>query len=470
MLLLKEDENIIKGEESMEWILEINDVVNNLVWGWPFLILIVGTGIYLTFRTKFFSFTKFGYVLKQTFLKIFVKEQVGEGEVTAFQAVSTALAATVGTGNIAGVGTAIAIGGPGAVFWMWLAAIFGMATKYGEVLLAVEYREKTEDGRFIGGPMYYLEKGANMKWLAVLFAVFGAAATFGIGNMVQSNSVADSLNTTFGIDPLITGIVLAGLVSLVIVGGIKKIGQVTEIIVPFMAAIYIIGGLIVIIVNIQQLPDAIGLIFSEAFTGTAAVGGFAGSTLAMSVRFGVARGVFTNEAGLGSAPIAHAAATTDHPARQGLWGIFEVFADTIVICTITALVIVMTGAWDTGLDGAALTTSAFDEGLAFGGYIVTFGLIFFAFSTLIGWSYYGERCMEYLFGPKSIIVYRFIFIPLIVVGAVGGLRAIWALADTLNGLMALPNLIGLLILSPVIVKSTKNYFGKDGIYEKETKK
>lgn len=470
MLLLKEDENIIKGEESMEWILEINDVVNNLVWGWPFLILIVGTGIYLTFRTKFFSFTKFGYVLKQTFLKIFVKEQVGEGEVTAFQAVSTALAATVGTGNIAGVGTAIAIGGPGAVFWMWLAAIFGMATKYGEVLLAVEYREKTEDGRFIGGPMYYLEKGANMKWLAVLFAFFGAVATFGIGNMVQSNSVADSLNTTFGINPLITGIVLAGLVSLVIVGGIKKIGQVTEIIVPFMAAIYIIGGLIVIIANIQQLPDAIGLIFGEAFTGTAAVGGFAGSTLAMSVRFGVARGVFTNEAGLGSAPIAHAAATTDHPARQGLWGIFEVFADTIVICTITALVIVMTGTWDTGLDGAALTTSAFDEGLAFGGYIVTFGMIFFAFSTLIGWSYYGERCMEYLFGPKSIIVYRFIFIPLIVVGAVGGLRAIWALADTLNGLMALPNLIGLLILSPVIVKSTKNYFGKDGIYEKETKK
>lgn len=454
----------------MEWILEINDVVNNLVWGWPFLILIVGTGIYLTFRTKFFSFTKFGYVLKQTFLKIFVKEQVGEGEVTAFQAVSTALAATVGTGNIAGVGTAIAIGGPGAVFWMWLAAIFGMATKYGEVLLAVEYREKTEDGRFIGGPMYYLEKGANMKWLAVLFAFFGAVATFGIGNMVQSNSVADSLNTTFGINPLITGIVLAGLVSLVIVGGIKKIGQVTEIIVPFMAAIYIIGGLIVIIANIQQLPDAIGLIFGEAFTGTAAVGGFAGSTLAMSVRFGVARGVFTNEAGLGSAPIAHAAATTDHPARQGLWGIFEVFADTIVICTITALVIVMTGTWDTGLDGAALTTSAFDEGLAFGGYIVTFGMIFFAFSTLIGWSYYGERCMEYLFGPKSIIVYRFIFIPLIVVGAVGGLRAIWALADTLNGLMALPNLIGLLILSPVIVKSTKNYFGKDGIYEKETKK
>lgn len=454
----------------MEWLLDANDFVNDLVWGWPFLILIVGTGVYLTFRTQFIPFTKFGYIIKNTFLKIFVKEQVGEGEITAFQAVSTALAATVGTGNIAGVGTAIAIGGPGAVFWMWIAALFGMATKYGEVVLAIEYREKTDDGRYVGGPMYYLEKGAKMKWLAVLFAIFGAAATFGIGNMVQSNSVADSLNTTFGIEPWITGVVLAALVALVIVGGIKKIGKVTEIIVPFMAIIYIVGGLIIIIANIQLVPQAFGIIFRDAFTGSAAAGGFVGSTLALGVRYGVARGVFTNEAGLGSAPIAHAAATTDHPVRQGFWGVFEVFADTIVLCTITALVIVMTGAVDTGLDGAALTTSAFNEGIPFGGYIVTFGLVFFAFSTLLGWSYYGERCMEYLFGPKSIVFYRLLFIPLIVVGAIGGLRAIWALADTLNGLMALPNLIGLLILSPVIVKSTRNYFGKNGIYERETRK
>lgn len=454
----------------MEWLLDANDFVNDLVWGWPFLILIVGTGVYLTFRTQFIPFTKFGYIIKNTFLKIFVKEQVGEGEITAFQAVSTALAATVGTGNIAGVGTAIAIGGPGAVFWMWIAALFGMATKYGEVVLAIEYREKTDDGRYVGGPMYYLEKGAKMKWLAVLFAIFGAAATFGIGNMVQSNSVADSLNTTFGIEPWITGVVLAALVALVIVGGIKKIGKVTEIIVPFMAIIYIVGGLIIIIANIQLVPQAFGIIFRDAFTGSAAAGGFVGSTLALGVRYGVARGVFTNEAGLGSAPIAHAAATTDHPVRQGFWGVFEVFADTIVLCTITALVIVMTGAVDTGLDGAALTTSAFNEGIPFGGYIVTFGLVFFAFSTLLGWSYYGERCMEYLFGPKSIVFYRLLFIPLIVVGAIGGLRAIWALADTLNGLMALPNLIGLLILSPVIVKSTRNYFGNNGIYERETRK
>ncbi|SEK95272.1 alanine or glycine:cation symporter, AGCS family [Alkalibacterium pelagium] len=456
-------------ERFMEWILEVNGVVNDLVWGWPFLILIVGTGVLLTVRTRFISFTKFGYMLKQTFLKIFSKSQVGEGEVTAFQAVSTALAATVGTGNIAGVGTAIAIGGPGAVFWMWIAALFGMATKYGEVVLAIQYREKTEDGRFVGGPMYYLEKGANMRWLAVLFAIFGAAATFGIGNMVQSNSVADSLNATFGIQPWITGIVLAVLVALVIVGGIKKIGKVTEIVVPFMAAIYILGGLIIIIANIQLVPQAFGVIFRDAFTGSAAAGGFVGSTLTLSIRYGVARGVFTNEAGLGSAPIAHAAATTDHPVRQGLWGIFEVFADTIVLCTITALVIVMTGAVDTGLDGAALTTSAFNEGIAFGGYIVTFGLIFFAFSTLLGWSYYGERCMEFLFGPKSIVFYRMLFIPLIVVGAIGGLRAVWALADTLNGLMALPNLIGLLILSPVIVRQTSAFFGKDGIYDSERK-
>lgn len=451
----------------MDTFMEINELVNDLVWGVPLLLLIVGTGAFLTIRTGFVPFTKFGYSMKQTFFKMFSKDQVGEGEVTAFQAVSTALAAAVGTGNIAGVGTAIAIGGPGAVFWMWLAALVGMATKYGEVVLSIEYREKTEDGRYVGGPMYYLDKGTNKKWLAVLFAVFGSVATFGIGNMVQSNSVADSLNTTFNVPPMITGIVLAIAVALVTVGGIKKIGKVTEVLVPFMAAVYILGGLLIIILNITEVPAAFALIFRDAFTGTAAIGGFVGSTFTMAIRFGIARGVFTNEAGLGSAPIAHAAATTDHPVRQGLWGIFEVFADTLVLCTITALVIVMTGAWESGFDGAALTTVAFDEGVALGGYIVTFGLVFFAFSTLLGWSYYGERCVEFLFGPKSIIAYRFLFIPLIVVGAVGGLRVIWALADTLNGLMAIPNLIGLLLLSPVVVRLTKNYFGKDGIYQRE---
>ncbi|WP_208560487.1 alanine/glycine:cation symporter family protein [Marinilactibacillus kalidii] len=457
-------------EGFMEQVMKVNEFVNDIVWGWPLLLLIFGTGIFLTAYTGFVSFRKFGYIIRQTFFKMFNKNQVGEGEITAFQAVSTALAATVGTGNIAGVGTAIAIGGPGAVFWMWVAALFGMTTKYGEVVLSIKYREKTADGRFVGGPMYYLTKGANMKWLAIVFAAFGTLATFGIGNMVQSNSVADSLNATFGIDPLITGIVLAVLVALVILGGIQSIGKVTEIIVPFMAAIYIIGGVTIIVLNITLIPEAFRVIFHDAFTGTAATGGFVGSSIMLSIRYGVARGVFTNEAGLGSAPIAHAAATTDHPVRQGLWGVFEVFADTIVLCTITALVIVMTGAYDTGLDGAPLTTAAFEEGLAYGGYVVTFGLIFFAFSTLLGWSYYGERCMEFLFGPKSIMIYRLVYLPLIVVGSVGGLRAVWALADTLNGLMALPNLIGLLLLSPMIVKLTKEYFGKDGIYEIEEKK
>lgn len=447
----------------MDFLMEINDFINGLVWGPPMLILIVGTGIYLTFRTKFFSITKLGYTMKNTFMKIFSKEQVGEGEVTAFQAVSTALAATVGTGNIAGVGTAIAIGGPGAIFWMWLAAIFGMATKYAEVVLAIEYREKTTDGRFVGGPMYYITNGIGWKWLAVIFAVFGALAAFGIGNMVQANSVADALNATFNLNHTITGVVLAVLTALVIVGGIKRIGAFTEKIVPLMAAIYILGGLVIIILNIGQVPDAVSAIFSDAFTGSAAVGGFAGSTIMLAMRFGVARGVFTNEAGLGSAPIAHAAATTDHPARQGLWGIFEVFADTIVICTITSLVIVMSGAWETGIEGAALTTEAFNIGLpgGGGGLIVSFGIVFFAFSTLIGWEYYGERCAEYLFGPKAALPYRILFIPMIVIGAIGGLRPIWALADTLNGLMAIPNLVGLLVLSPVVIKVTKDFFSKE---------
>ncbi|MDD4089370.1 MAG: amino acid carrier protein, partial [Tissierellia bacterium] len=310
----------------METLMNINSVVNNFVWGPPILILIVGTGLYLSVKTGFFSITKLGYVLKNTLLKMFSKEQRGEGEVTAFQAVATALAATVGTGNIAGVATAIALGGPGAIFWMWLAAILGMTTKFAEVVLSVNFREKTEDGRFVGGPMYYIDKGLgkNWKWLAVLFAFFGALASFGIGNMTQANSVALAVESTFNIPPLATGITLAILTGLVIVGGIKRIGAFTEKLVPFMAAVYIIGGLVILFANAAKIPGAFGLIFSEAFTGTAAVGGFAGSTMALAIRFGIARGVFTNEAGLGSAPIAHAAATTDHPVRQGLWGVFEV--------------------------------------------------------------------------------------------------------------------------------------------------
>lgn len=450
----------------MDKLMEINGIINSFVWGPPMLLLLVGTGIYLTLRTNFMSIGKLGYILKSTLLKIFSKEAKGEGEVTAFQAVATALAATVGTGNVAGVATAIAIGGPGAVFWMWFSAIFGMTTKFGEVVLSINYREKTPDGRFVGGPMYYIEKGLKMRWLALVFAAFGAIAAFGIGNMVQSNSVAASLEVTFGVNKLASGIVMAVLAAIVIIGGIKRIGQVTELLVPFMAAFYIIGGLTIIIINISHIGEAFGLIFGSAFTGHAAIGGFAGSTMKLAMTKGIARGVFSNEAGLGSAPIAHAAATTDHPVRQGLWGVFEVFMDTIVICSITALSIMVSGVWDSGETGAALTTLAFNKALpGIGGYIVSIGILLFAFSTILGWAYYGERCAEYIFGPKVNMIYRILWIPFVVIGSIGGLNMLWDLADTLNGLMAIPNLIGLLGLSGVIIKLTKEFFSKQYVDE-----
>lgn len=449
----------------MERLMEINGIINGFVWGPYMLILLVGTGVYLTLRTNFMSLGKLGYILKSTLLKMFKKEQKGEGEITAFQAVATALAATVGTGNIAGVATAIATGGPGAVFWMWLSAIFGMTTKYGEVVLSINYREKTPDGRFVGGPMYYIANGLKWKWLANIFAIFGALAAFGIGNMVQSNSVAASLEVSFGINKLVTGIVLAVLTAIVVIGGLKRIAQVTEKLVPIMAAFYILGGIFIILMNISHIGEAFGLIFGNAFTPAAAVGGFAGSTVKMAMTKGIARGVFSNEAGLGSAPIAHAAATTDHPVRQGLWGVFEVFMDTIVICSITALSIIMTGAWNTGETGSALTTYAFDHTIPGGGYIVSIGVMLFAFSTILGWEYYGERCAEFLFGPNVIKPYRILWIPPVVVGAIGGLNTLWDLADTLNGLMAIPNLIGVLLLSGVVIKLTKEFFAKQYVEE-----
>lgn len=446
----------------MEMIMKINGIINGIVWGPPILILIVGTGIYFTVRTNAFSIVKLGYVLKNTLMKMFSKENKGEGEVSAFQAVSTALAATVGTGNIAGVATAIAIGGPGAIFWMWFAAAVGMTTKFAEVVLAVHYRQSTPDGRYMGGPMYYITHGLKQPWLAKLFAFFGALAAFGIGNMVQSNSIAEALNVTFGLPKLGVGIFCAIFAAVVVVGGIKRIGQVTEIFVPFMAAFYILGGLAIIILNASQIPAALVLIVKSAFTGHAATGGFAGSTIMLAMRYGVARGVFTNEAGLGSAPIAHAAATTDSAVRQGLWGVFEVWIDTLVIATITALAIMVTGVWDSGLSGASLTTAAFNATIpVYGGWIVAIGLFLFAFSTILGWEYYGERCAEYLFGSKVNMAYRILWIPFIVIGSIGGLNVLWDLADTLNGLMAIPNLIGLVFLSPVVIKLTKEFFAKE---------
>lgn len=438
---------------------EINSFISSLVWGWPLIILLLGTGLILAIRTRWIVVRKFIYMMKETFLRIFHSSDTDDGDLTPFQAVSTALAATVGTGNIAGVALAIAVGGPGAVFWIWFSAFLGMFTKYSEVVLAIEYREKSkETGQYAGGPMYYLEKGLNLKWLGVLFAIFATLASFGIGNMTQSNSVAQTLKSQFNISPWLVGLVLMVVSALVIIGGIKRIGSFTEKLVPIMAIFYIGTGLVILALNLNAIPTAFASIFKGAFTGSAAIGGFAGSTLMIAMRQGIARGLFTNEAGLGSGPIAHAAAKTDHPVKQGMWGVFEVFVDSFLVCTMTALVVLISGQWHEGLQGAALTTQSFETAISGGGYIAAISLSLFAFSTIIGWYYYGEKCVEYLFGNKATVAYKVVFIALIFVGAIGGLETVWAFSDTFNGLMAIPNLIGLVGLSGVVAKLTKNYF------------
>lgn len=439
----------------------INDFLHDLVGGPLMITAIIATGLYLTWRVGFLQVRKFGTVLRETLFSIFKPAKGAKGDISPFQALTTALAATIGTGNIAGVATAISLGGPGAIFWMWVSAFLGMITKYSEVVLAVHYR-RTRGKMVVGGPMYYLEHGLNSRLLAVLFALFGALAAFGIGNMVQANSVADAVNQAFNIPPLITGLVLAAATAVVIIGGIRRVASITDKLVPLMAAFYFFGALTILLLAAPLIPSAFASIIGNAFTGRAAVGGFAGAGVMQAIRFGIARGIFTNEAGLGSASIAHAAARTDHPARQGLWGIFEVFFDTHVICTMTALVILVTGVWSQGLEGAGMTTAAFNQGLPGpGGYIVATGLVFFSFSTLVAWSFYGEKCFEYLAGSRSVMLYRLVWIPLIPIGAIGGLRTVWALADTLNGLMAIPNLIGLWGLSGVVIKLTREFFSKN---------
>lgn len=448
----------------MEAFADFVDKLSGIVWGPYMLVLLVGTGIYLTFGLGWMPLRKIGYAFKLLFQGRDKGKDHGEGEITPFQALMTALSATIGTGNIAGVATAIFLGGPGAVFWMWITALFGMATKYGEAVLAVKYREVKPNGSYAGGPMYYIKNGLgdNFKWLAWLFAFFGAVAAFGIGNTVQANSVAQAAQGSLGVPILWTGIFLAALTFAVIIGGIKRIAEVTERIVPFMAVVYVLGSLIIIFANISALPAALGLIISDAFTGTAAAGGFAGSGVMMAIRFGVARGVFSNEAGLGSAPIAHAAARNNDPVRQGIIGMLGTFIDTIIVCSMTALVIIMTGAWTSGKTGAQLSAQAFNQGLPGpGDFVVAFGLIFFAFSTILAWSYYGEKCVEYLFGTGVIIPYRLLWVAAIVVGAVSELDMIWLIADVMNGLMALPNLVALLLLSPVIFKVTREYFSRE---------
>ena len=431
--------------------------LNGLVWGIPMLVLILGTGLFLMFGLVFMPLRRLGYGFRMLWVG---RQSKDAGDITPFNALMTSLSATVGTGNIAGVATAIALGGPGAIFWMWCTALVGMATKYAEAVLAVKYRETDEAGQYVGGPMYYIKNGLGSKWawLGTTFAVFGAIAGFGIGNMVQANSVSAVLHSNFGLSPLWVGLIMAALVAVVLIGGIKRIARVAGGMVPFMAIAYLGGGLCILLMNASAVPGALWLIIETAFTGTAATGGFAGAAVAAAIQFGIARGIFSNEAGLGSAPIAHACARTTDPVRQGSVAMLGTFIDTLLICTITALVIIISGLWTTGESGAALSSAAFDQSLPGGAIIVTLGLVFFAFTTILGWSVYGLRCVEFLFGIKAVWPFRLLWVAAIPLGAVLKLDFVWLLADTLNALMALPNLLALILLAPVVFKLTREYF------------
>lgn len=447
----------------VEAITRANDAVNGLVWGPPMLALLLGVGVFLTVRTRFVQISRFARMTRETFGKIFRRGPGTEGDITPFQAVTVAMGGTVGVGNIAGVATAIALGGPGAIFWMWVSGLVGMATKFAEVVLGVHYRRREPGQPMMGGPMRYIEGGLgrSWRWLALLFSLFGALAAFGIGNMVQANAVAEGMQH-FGVPRWGTGVALLLAVGLVTLGGLKRIAHVASVCVPFMCTLYMAGALIVILLHAGRLPDALAGIVRQAFTPTAATGGFAGAGVLMTFRYGLARGVFSNEAGLGSAPIAHATATTDHPARQGLWGIFEVFVDTIVICTMTALVIMVTGVWDSGETGATLTMQGFAAtfGVRIGFPLVVVNMILTAYDTNLAWCFYGETCTAYLFGHGRTVrqAYRLLWLPFVLLGALGTLELIWGLADTLNGLMALPNLIALLALSGVVVRLARGFF------------
>ena len=444
-------ENLLKTLE--EWVGQIG----SFAWGPPMLIFLVGTGLWLTLALRGLQFRKLWYSLYLALIKR--KEDTDDpGDISNFQALMTALSATVGTGNIAGVATAIAAGGPGALFWMWVTGMVGMATKYAEAVLAVKYREVDEAGTMSGGPMYYISKGLGWKWLGALFAIFATVASFGIGNMVQSNSVADVMEATFQVPFYVTGIILMIATALVIIGGIKNIGKVTGILVPVMIVSYMAGALVILVLNMAAIPAALALIVNQAFTPTAASGGFLGAGVMLAIRMGVSRGVFSNESGLGSAPIAAAAAQTKHPVNQALVSMTQTFIDTLVVCTMTGLVLILTGTWDSGKTGAELTSIAFQSGMPGGHYVITIGLLLFAYSTILGWSYYGEKSIEYLFGEKVVMPYRIVYVLIVGVGAVAKLDLVWSLSDTFNGLMAIPNLIGLLMLSPVVVKETKSYF------------
>ncbi|MGH9750571.1 MAG: alanine/glycine:cation symporter family protein [Candidatus Polarisedimenticolia bacterium] len=424
------------------------------------LILLVGTGVFYTILLRGLQFRTLAHSLWLALVKRREDGADAQGNISHFQALMTALAATVGTGNIAGVATAIAAGGPGALFWMWMTGLFGMATKYAEAVLAVRYRVADRAGNMSGGPMYYLERGAGSRWMGVAFAVFGSIAAFGIGNMVQSNSVADALRShPFNVAPAITAAVLTAGTALVLIGGIRSIGRVSSILVPVMILVYVAGALVVLAINWRGIPDIVAFVVADAFRPTAAIGGFAGATLRDAIRYGVARGVFSNESGLGSSPIAAAAARTNDPVAQALVSMTQTFIDTIVVCSMTGFVIIATGVWTTGRTGSALTTAAFNHGLPgdSGGAIVVVGLALFAYSTVIGWAYYGEKCIEYLLGARAVAPYRAIYCLAVGVGALVKVDLVWAFADMMNGLMALPNLIGLLLLHRVVAQESARY-------------
>jgi len=453
--------------------------LNGIVWGIPAMILILGTGVYLSVRCGFPQFARFGHIMKNTLGKALQKKEAGKGAVSPFKAMCTALAASIGTGNIAGVSGAIAIGGPGAVFWMWISALLGMCTKFAEVTLAIVYRKRNEKGDWVGGPMYYIRDGLGKKfgWMAVLFTIFGGLASFGIGNLTQINTIASTVNTAIGgfvplteqqqkIIAIIIGVLGAAITFTVLIGGITRIADVCALLVPVMAVIYVAASLIVIFVNITQIPAVFAAIFKGAFNPSAVAGGLAGVGIKTAITKGVGRGIFSNEAGLGSAPIAHAAADVDHPVKQGIFGVFEVFMDTIVVCTMTAMVVLLgVGVQNIGYGndiGANLTIQGFTNvfGSKLPGVIVAICLTLFAFSTVLTWALYGTRCFEFLFGPKMVRVYQVIFCLMLIPGAVTKMQVAWDVADTLNGLMALPNLVALLLLSPVVIKYTKEYFSE----------
>lgn len=433
--------------------------INYIIWS-PFtLLIILGAGLYFSVRTGFLQFFKIGSIIKNTVGKSLKEDpaKTTKGSISPFQALSTALAGTIGTGNIAGVATAITIAGPGAIFWMWFSAILGMMTKYAEIVLAIKYRRKNSKGEWTGGPMFFIEKGLKMRWLAFAYALLGAICSFGVGNITQANSISSAIGNAFNINPLTTGIVLSITIGICVAGGVKKIASITEKLVPFMSVFYLLSALIVILFNFKTIPEVMVLIIESAFKPIAPIGGFMGATVATSIQKGVSRGIFSNEAGLGSASIAHAAADTNHPFSQGLWGIFEVFFDTIVVCSITAIAILVTGEWTSDLTGSPLTIAAFDTVLLGAGkYIISISLTLFAFTSILAWSFYGRKCVEYAMGEKYITPYMVIFLITLVIGAIAEINVVWEVSDSLNGLMVIPNLIGLIGLRRIVVDCTRD--------------